>query len=752
MDFLEGLNPQQQQAVTHTDGPLLILAGAGSGKTRVITQRIGYLIRERGVAPASLLAITFTNKAAGEMKQRVERLLAAVEGKGSPQVSTFHSFCVRLLRRDGGSLADLRPGFARDFLIYDDDDQVGLIKSVYKHLELDEQFMPARAALALISRAKNRGEGAQELAAEARGLRGKYMAAVFENYENLLGRANALDFDDLLLETVRLLRHDTGLRQRYGRWFRYVMVDEYQDTNRVQYELMRLLVEEHQNVCAVGDEDQSIYSWRGADIGNILNFERDFPEATVIRLEQNYRSTGTILEAASALVACNQQRKGKWLWTQSGAGEPIRLREAADGREEAEFIASTSDRLLRADAREGVAVLYRTNAQSRPIEDALKRYRRPYVVVGGLAFYQRAEVKDILAYLKLTLHKRDSVSLLRILNTPARGIGKTTSDELQQYAGRLGLTLWEAIEGLCAESSLAARAQSALGEFLKLIELLEEHARQEPPDQFIATVIRETGYQAMLDGQGTPEATSRLENLQELKNAAAEAAARGVDLATYLDEVALIAEADSIPDRAPVLLMTLHNAKGLEFHNVFIAGLEEGLFPHQRSTSSDDMMEEERRLCYVGMTRARRRLFLSWARERWRFGGGGALEPCIPSRFLSEIPAQQIERLRPAGARTAYPGKTYNSMESIEGYFRERNLAAPASQAAAAAKGAAPRPAAGRPKKGLKAGVSVRHPKYGRGTLVRQEGEGEDAKLTVLFPGIGTKKLVVKHAGLTIEE
>src|SRR5580700_9860059 len=575
MDFLKGLNPQQQAAVSHVEGPLLLLAGAGSGKTRVITHRMAHLMEQHRVPGPCILAVTFTNKASEEMRSRVSNLLGG--GKDGPLVSTFHSFCVRLLRRDGGSLAEIRNGFTRQFTIYDEDDQLAVIKSIFRALGLDEKFMQYRAVTSWISNKKSSKTTPQEIYAASTDQKTSQLASIYERYEAQLRQANALDFDDLLLEAVRLLAHDTDLRRQYNRRFEFVMIDEYQDTNRSQYELMRLLTEARKNVAVVGDEDQSIYGWRGADIRNILDFERDYPNAAVIRLEQNYRSTKNILEAASAVVANNEERKGKWLWTESGAGERIGRFEAFDGEQEALFIAETIERLLSVNPRHRVAVLYRTNFQSRQIEEALRRYRREYIVVGGLSFYQRAEVKDALAYLKAISSPQDSVSLLRIINTPARGIGKTTIDQIEQYALEQQLSVWSAIGRMLEEKIFSARAEAALQAFQKLIQQLSSVVESQPVHQTLKEILERTGYQRMLEADNDRESESRLGNLDELVNAAAEAAERGEGISEFLDHAALVADSDSLDSRAQVSLLTLHNAKGLEFPIVFLAGLEEGL-------------------------------------------------------------------------------------------------------------------------------------------------------------------------------
>jgi len=773
MDFLQGLNPQQQAAASHVEGPLLLLAGAGSGKTRVITHRMANLMEEHRVPGPCILAVTFTNKAADEMRNRVNNLLGGARGRDGPFVSTFHSFCVRLLRRDGASLAEIRNGFTRQFTIYDDDDQVAVIKSIFRGLGLDEKFMQYRAMCSWISHKKSHKESPAEAYGKSTDQKTSQLASIYEQYEGRLRQANALDFDDLLLETVRVLAHDANLRLQYNRRFEFVMIDEYQDTNRSQYELMRLLTEAHKNICVVGDEDQSIYGWRGADIRNILDFERDFPDAKVIRLEQNYRSTKNILEAASAVVANNTERKGKWLWTEAGAGEKIGRFEAFDGEQEALFIAETIDKLLSANPTYRAAVLYRTNFQSRQIEEALRRYGRDYVVLGGFSFYQRAEVKDALAYLKAAISPRDSVSLLRIINTPARGIGRSTIEQIEQYALEHQLSVWTAISRMLDEKRFAGRAESALSVFKTMLEELGVAAAQGKIDDVLRQILDRTGYARMLEIDNDPEAESRLGNLNELVNAASEAAERGENIPEFLDHAALVSDTDNLDERAPVSLLTLHNAKGLEFPVVFLAGMEEGLFPHMRSLDSKAAMEEERRLCYVGMTRSEKRLFLTSARYRRRFGGGQQ-EATIPSRFLREVPRALVEDLgqsrqrsapqvdlfaeqrevREAAKRNLYTGKTYNSVDNIQQFFAERGKAAPPPPtphppqptAHAPHPVVAPRPS-GR-SRGFRAGATIRHPKYGRGTVLRREGDGEDAKLTVSFPGYGLKKLVEKYAGI----
>jgi DNA helicase II / ATP-dependent DNA helicase PcrA len=787
MDFLKGLNAQQREAVSHTEGPLLILAGAGSGKTRVITHRIAHIVTAKRVPPSAILAVTFTNKAAGEMRERVSALLADEHLESEPLLSTFHSFCVRLLRRDGDPLARIRPGFTRRFTIYDDEDQLAIIKAAYRALGLEEkEFMQYRAALSRISRSKNIRETPQDIYKQATNKETEAVAALFEQYEKALHSANALDFDDLLLEAVRLLRHDDATRENWNRRLSYVMIDEYQDTNRTQYELMRLLSERHGNVCVVGDEDQSIYSWRGADLRNILDFERDFPNAKTIRLEQNYRSTKNILAAAGAVVGNNKARKGKKLWTEAMEGDKIGLYAGYDAGNEALFIADSIEKHLVSNPGEHVAVLYRTNSQSRQIEEALRRYGRKYNVVGGFSFYQRAEIKDVVAYLKLTASTADSVSLMRIINTPARGIGRTTMDQLEKFGRESGLNLWDAIErslsgsrvGAGESDPLSTRSQSALVSFRNMMQEMALTALRSPLPDLIKFILDRTGYRKMLQQEKTPEAEARLENLEELINAASEAAERGESISDFLDHVALVSDADNVDEQSPVTLMTLHNAKGLEFPVVFLSGLENGLFPHSRSVNSEDplALEEERRLCYVGMTRARKRLVLTWAKYRRRFGGGEQ-ERSTPSWFLSEVPENLIADMSPRDApgeldlfserhaarqsaqRNTFTGKTYNSLENISQFFGERGLPfnankpAPstplASQLPRPPIPAKPLPTAPPPqRRAARTGMSVQHPKYGTGTVVKREGEGDDAKITVNFPRFGLKKLIEKYAGL----
>ncbi|MGC2542198.1 MAG: UvrD-helicase domain-containing protein, partial [Candidatus Sulfotelmatobacter sp.] len=742
MSFLDQLNPQQREAVETTQGPVLILAGAGSGKTRVITYRIAYLIERKGVLPESILAMTFTNKAAAEMGERVEKLVGGLS-IAKPVISTFHSFCVRVLRRDIKALQipSATPGqppigHTKKFVIYDESDQQSLVKGVMKRLGVDDKQLTPRTVLSRISWAKNHMLDPQELYLQSADPKTEKIAHLFEEYRKELRKANALDFDDLLLEATRLLKTATQVREYYNRRFQYLLIDEYQDTNRPQYELMRMLAGEQHNVCAVGDEDQSIYSWRGADIRNILEFEKDFPEAKIIRLEQNYRSTQNILQAASAVVANNLRRKGKNLWTSRQGGTKIGYYEAPDGENEALFAADHVAKYLREAVQHGetprAAVLYRTNSQSRLFEEAMRRYGLKYKVVGGFSFYERAEIKDMISYLKVIQNPDDSISLLRVINTPTRGIGKGTIDTLERLALETGLSLWGALGEAIRRQLLPQRALAALKSFQQLIvdaqamlagtfvEHLEDSAEQSPasppvnpevdedipsadhaaafdPNEFENTafdfggaytgeeadssasvspvaspreepatrplsgqqdvgatspstadilkfLIDRTGYIKLLEAEDTPEAFSRIENLRELVNAAMDSRDRGESLDQFLDHAALISDADDYDERSQITLMSLHAAKGLEFPLVFLSGLEEGLFPHSRTMLQPDDVEEERRLCYVGMTRAMDQLILTRAVYRRRYGTD-LPEASVPSRFLEEVPIQLIEEL-----------------------------------------------------------------------------------------------------------
>ncbi len=917
MSFLEKLNPQQREAVETTAGPVLILAGAGSGKTRVITYRIAYLIEHLGVMPESILAMTFTNKAAAEMGERVEKLVGGLS-VAKPVISTFHSFCVRVLRRDieAMQIPSAVPGqppigHTRKFVIYDESDMQSVVKSIMRRFGLDDKQLTPRVVLSKISWAKNHMLDPQELYLQSADPKTEKIAHLFEEYRKELRKANALDFDDLLLEATRLLKTSSQVREYYNRRFQYLLIDEYQDTNRPQYELMRMLAGERHNLCAVGDEDQSIYSWRGADIRNILEFEKDFPEAKIVRLEQNYRSTQNILQAASAVVANNLRRKGKNLWTSRQGGTKIGYYEAPDGENEALFAADHIAKYLREAGRAETsggetpraAVLYRTNSQSRLFEEAMRRYGLKYKVVGGFSFYERAEIKDMISYLKVIQNPDDSISLLRVVNTPTRGIGKGTIDTLERLALETGLSLWGALGEALRRQLLPQRALASLQSFQRLIldgqailagnfaDTLEprtapvaELEAQMPesgddaaafdPNEFentafdfggayvggedpadhvsdhvsddvsdhvsddvsddvsfepaaaapspsadehphpreagpapappaapnaAATVdllkflIDRTGYIKILEAEDTPEAHSRIENLRELVNAAADSRDRAETLDQFLDHAALIADTDDYDERSQITLMSLHAAKGLEFPLVFLSGLEEGLFPHSRTMLNPDEVEEERRLCYVGMTRAMDQLILSRAVYRRRYGTDSP-EASVPSRFLEEVPAPLLEEM--GTRRTANAGRTYAGTGTYAGAGRASGRGSghddvvgthysyeDEDQSAAWKRGASP--SSGRKttspampynsieniaeffasrgkkfslpkaplevphgKRGFKPGQRVRHPKYGEGTVYQREGEGEESKITVQFPRFGLKKLVEKYAQL----
>jgi DNA helicase II / ATP-dependent DNA helicase PcrA len=925
------MNPQQQDGIQSVDGPVLLLAGAGSGKTRVITHRIAYLIQERGVPADSILAVTFTNKAAKEMAERVDKILGH-SSLAKPTLATFHSFCVRVLRRDIEALRVGGVGLTRTFAIYDEADQQAVVKQALKRLAIDDKTLKPRVALGRISWAKNHMIDPQEYFLASTNPMEEKIAHIFEIYKKELFKANALDFDDLLLETVRLLKSSAETRERYNRRYKYILIDEYQDTNRPQYELMKLLAGPGRNVCVVGDEDQSIYSWRGADIKNILEFEKDFAGARTIRLEQNYRSTQMILEGASAVVAQNTQRKGKNLWTAREGGSLIGYYEAPDGENEALFVADRVQRYLReAGGQEDLprcAVLYRTNSQSRLVEEALRRYGIQYHMVGGFSFYDRAEVKDILSYLKLVQNVHDSVALQRVVNSPPRGIGKTTMETLERMALASGMSTWDAIGRAIRDKLLPQRALMALGSFRRLIEdaramlgpgfaeklaedLAEDGTASLPadgnedvsfefgeeeeeapvvatgedtgadtsfdtsfnfgfdfgPSEEFSTIALEnsadsdeahgidaasfnpfapvvlktsagttmeraaeikmederpafrkpgdaatlpelikflndrSGYIRALEEEATPESFSRIENLKELANAAQDAQERGETLHEFLDHAALVSDADGYSEEAKVTLMTLHAAKGLEFPLVFLTGMEEGLFPHSRTLTDPVGLEEERRLCYVGMTRAMDTLVMTRARYRRRYGSDMP-EPSIASRFLEEVPSRLVEDLGSPPARpqfssygsgyggaysTPYPkanrygrsnaeeGERHYSYEDEDQTAQsgERGSARPGSNSrgGSAGKTAAPgqsidniasffaargqkitRPKleveAPAGKTGLRQGTRVRHPKYGEGTVFRREGDGDDAKITVQFQQHGVKKLVEKFAQL----
>jgi DNA helicase II / ATP-dependent DNA helicase PcrA len=647
--LLDALNPQQREAVVHTDGPMLVVAGAGSGKTRVLTHRVAHLIESGSAAPSEILAITFTNRAANEMKERVQGL---VGGRTAARmwVMTFHAACGRLLRRDAERL-----GYRSSFTIYDQADQVRLVKACIEELELDPKRFAPRAVHAAISRAKDRLLTAEGYGDQVGNFFEQTVASVYALYQRRLYAANAMDFDDMILQAVLLLEADEEARAAWQARFSHIMVDEYQDTNHAQFRLLSVLAAQHRNIAVVGDPDQSIYAFRGADIRNIAEFEHDFPGARVVALEQNYRSTQAILDAANAVIARNPDRRPKRLWSDLGRGLPVRVVEAEDEHAEARFVAGEITRALDEGAGPAdIAVFYRMNAQSRVLEDVLVRQGVGYRVVGGPRFYERAEIKDAIAYLQVIHNPADEVSLRRIVNQPRRGIGTASLDRLGAHARQMNWTLLEAIEHSSAVP-LGTAAASRVREFAALIEDLRESASTASPAELLEQVLEQTGYRAMLEAERTFESQGRLENLDELVGVAREFAERGEEdasLATFLQEISLYSDSDTLNEPRPeVTLMTIHNAKGLEFPIVFVIGLEEGLFPHQRSLDEGDEAEE-RRLCYVGMTRAQQSLVLTHAHSRTIFGMRGYN---LPSRFLSELPADEIERERRTPAWQAPP-------------------------------------------------------------------------------------------------
>jgi DNA helicase-2/ATP-dependent DNA helicase PcrA len=730
--LLEGLNPAQYEAVTHGEGPLLVVAGAGSGKTRVLTHRIAHLIDAHRVSPFQVLAITFTNKAAGEMKERIGRLVGPVAEK--MWVSTFHSACVRILRRDAQRL-----GYPSAFTIYDQADAVRLTGYVVRDLGLDPKRFPPRSVHAAISAAKNEGVDPAEYVERAAVIHERRIADVYTEYQSRLRRAGAMDFDDLLGVTVELLRREPEVLEHYRRRFAHVLVDEYQDTNPVQNDLVMLLGEEHRNVCVVGDLDQSIYAFRGADMRNLLEFESVFPDATVIVLEQNYRSTQTILDAANAVIAHNVGRKPKDLWTDTGAGERIVRFCGEDEADEAQWVAHRISSLhAGGDLRwSDMAVFYRTNAQSRVLEEHFLRAGIPYRVVGGTRFYDRREVKDALAYLKAVANPTDEVSVKRVLNVPKRGVGDQTVGRLDAYARAHGLSFLDALRRW-DDAGVSARAARGIEGFLTLLDELATEVG-DGPAALLERVLERTGYVAELEAERTIESEGRLENLAELVGVARDFET----LDEFLEQVSLVADTDELPDPEDpsdtgVVLMTLHAAKGLEFQVVFMVGMEEGVFPHLRSLTEPAELEEERRLCYVGITRARERLFLSHA---WCRTLHGATQYNPPSRFLSEIPADLIEEAG-ASRTAARTSARSGGWESTAWQPRGRERAVDR-----ATRPAPPSPT-GAHQLGLRVGDDVRHRTWGEGVVLHLEGSGDKAEAVVRFPSVGEKRLLLSWAPL----
>ncbi len=713
--ILGPLNAPQREAVTATTGPVLVLAGAGSGKTRVIAHRIAYLLGVEGVNPRHVLAVTFTNKAAEEMRRRVEDLVLPA-GIRPPLIATFHSMCVRILRE-----RSQQAGLPAGFVIYDEDDRLGLVKDAMRELDLDERALTPSSVVHRISHAKNQMLSVEDVEQLARGPREERIGTLYRMYEERLRAAGGVDFDDLLLCVVRLLETVPQALAWYRSVWTHVLVDEYQDTNRAQYRIVQLLTEEHRNLCVVGDPDQSVYRWRGADLRNILDFEKDYPDCRVIPLEQNYRSTKRILEIASSVITNNTARKDKRLWTENAEGDNAAVYRAWDENEEAGFVAQFVRGLKRegADYRD-VGVFYRTNAQSRVIEDALRRASIPYVIVGGVRFYERREIKDIVSYLRLVVNPWDDLAFRRAVGAPARGVGKASLERLAEVARAAKTSLL----GACAHlpPDFGTKPRRAAEEFAKIIARLAERRATLTVPAFIDAVVAESGYRDALKAERTAESAARLENLEELVAASeeyiasqSELGASEVPLEAFLDSIALISDIDEVDeDAGGVTLMTLHSAKGLEFPVVFLTGMEEGVFPHSRSMNDTDELEEERRLCYVGITRAKQRLFLSYALHR-RIQGYGVGEP---SRFLLEIPESSLTML---SARRADPTP----------------VAAPV-----------PSPPDGGDDFPFRLGAKLRHARWGEGLLVGLSREGSDVIATVNFASVGRKRLSLQYAHL----
>jgi DNA helicase II / ATP-dependent DNA helicase PcrA len=758
MDILAGLNPQQRLAVEHGRGPALVLAGAGSGKTRVIAYRIAYLVRNSAARPENILAVTFTNKAAREMRERVQKILGPSRS-AEPLIATFHSFCVRLLRREIHHL-----GYKRDFSIYDTDDQKRLVKQTLE--EIGNEELTPREIISRISHAKNHGVSPEryadhfpsEIAADVEYIYGKYNAR--------LRNTNSLDFDDLLLKSVAVLEKVPELRKYYGDWYNYILVDEYQDTNRPQYDLLQLLTSVHKNIFVVGDEDQSIYKFRGADIQNILRFEKDFPGARVIKLEQNYRSSQNILRVAGAVVENNTERKGKTLWTENEGGEVVTCRCVESPREEARLATGHIKSILRDNPDYRIAVLYRANFLSRNFEDALTEEGIPYAVVGSVAFFGRMEVKDLLSYLRAIFNPEDDIALLRILNTPPRGIGSSTIDMITAAALDKGCPILQALREKAQDSQIPSRASKALQRFQELMDKWKVLQSTLTIAELLETILKDIQYKEMLQKQNAGvEAENRLANIEELIRAAAESEERGESISDFLDRAVLSSELDVLDPNARVALMTLHSAKGLEFDVVFLAGMEEGLFPHSQSMGSNADIEEERRLCYVGVTRARKKLFVTWTPFRKTYGPDAGF-PAPMSRFLKEMPEELVEGLdseasddfeqkprfrnrlyessekyaaKPSSGRTwehEEPTVQPKSIAELKAYIEQKQRSTKASDEVL--------------KTGpvLKSGMRVRHEMFGDGIILSRERVGNDIRLIVTFSRVGKKTLIEKYAKL----
>ncbi|AFM40241.1 ATP-dependent DNA helicase PcrA [Desulfosporosinus acidiphilus SJ4] len=748
---LDDLNSVQREAAEHQEGPLLILAGAGSGKTRVLTYRIAHLIA-RGVDPGDILAITFTNKAAKEMRDRVTTLVGS-EGRGL-WVSTFHSACVRILRRDIEHL----PGYTRNFVIYDAGDQLALIKGCLKEKNLDEKKFSPRGVASVISDAKNKLLDPEGFAVQASDYFQSKVVDLYRDYQKKLRTNNALDFDDIIMLTVKLFRENDRVLDYYQEKFRYILVDEYQDTNHAQYMLIKLLASRYRNLCVVGDDDQSVYGWRGADIQNILDFERDYPEAKVIKLEQNYRSTQKILDAANAVVRNNEGRKEKSLWTENSSGQPIVCYVSNDERDEARYVVERIQRLHELEGRpySDFTVLYRTNAQSRILEEQLMKAALPYRIFSGLKFYQRLEIKDMLAYLRLIYNPSDQVSFARVLNVPKRGLGESTLEKILEYADEQGMPVLDAILEADYIPELTARAKKPLLAFAHLMQGLVEFSKNATVTELVKEILNKTGYQAILEADSSPEAEARLENLLEFLSVttefdekAAQSETEGEEeqilggVSGFLEQVSLVADIDELdPAEESIALMTMHSAKGLEYPVVFVVGMEEGIFPSGRSFLDPSELEEERRLCYVAITRAREKLYLCNSEMRMLYG---KTQYNPPSRFLEEIPSElmtDIDPLDPPKLRLNTSPKSFQRQEGkpdrripLGSGSWEKDFGSPV-----VIKGG----------EAHHVGEKVEHVKFGRGIIVSIKGEGNQAELTIVFDGgIGIKKLLAEYAKLT---
>nr|WP_088053285.1 DNA helicase PcrA [Virgibacillus dakarensis] len=734
-DLLNGLNKEQQEAVKHTDGPLLIMAGAGSGKTRVLTHRIAYLLREKDVAPRNILAITFTNKAAREMRDRVHRLV----GAGSEQiwVSTFHSMCVRILRRDID-----RIGYNRNFTILDSSDQLSVIKQILKNLNIDPKKIDPRAMLGQISSAKNELVTPEEYSNNVGNFYERQVAQIYQAYQKMLQKNQSLDFDDLIMQTIHLFKRVPEVLEFYQRRFQYIHVDEYQDTNHAQYYLVKQLASRFQNLCVVGDSDQSIYRWRGADIQNILSFEKDYPTARTIFLEQNYRSTKAILEAANNVIHNNPGRKPKNLWTENADGKQISYFQGATEQEEALYVTDKIQELTREQgfSPRDIAILYRTNAQSRAIEATLMKSTIPYQMVGGQKFYERKEIKDLTAYLRLITNPDDDISFERVVNVPKRGIGKTSIDRLRAYATEHGLSFYEAVKDVDL-TGVSKKAANQLEQFTTLIRSLAQQQEFLTATDMVEAVLERTGYEKMLKNENTIESQSRLENLEEFMTVTKdfEAGSEDKTLVAFLTDLALIADIDRVDDDSEqdekVTLMTLHAAKGLEFPVVFLIGMEENVFPHSRSMFDNDEMEEERRLAYVGITRAEQELYLTHAKMRTLYGRTN-MNPI--SRFIQEIPEELIDGIEQA-RETMFGG----------GMFAQKNNEQPKQLKRKAER---LQKTTGAESQTWMPGDKANHKKWGVGTVVKVQGEGEAMELDIAFPApTGIKRLLAKFAPITKE-